>query len=278
MRPLRLFLRGSLKFGSGPNVVPNERFGVRFSRRSLSSVEVEQWRTQESDGQNTKHCETCTCGSMSQVPPAESTHPFACGSPGHEDDFGFLPPPLTEPTYSVHKRVLPASLTPLSSTDGRRYLLEALTGNTGESYWALTEQFVSQMDPAFCGVTTLVMCLNAFNIDPQVRWRGGWRWYGNEEVVLERCCLSIERIRRVGVTLEEFRLLGRCHGLSIHLKRPQGHGEKAHTLESFREDIVSVLSGKSHHAILVVAFSRKHLGQTGTRQYFSSFTKRYGYS
>jgi glutathione gamma-glutamylcysteinyltransferase len=130
------------------------------------------------------------------------------------------------------------------------------------------------------------MVLNAMCVDPQVRWRGGWRYYGSEDVLLDRCCLSAERIRRNGVTLEEFRLLGRCHGLSIELKRPVrtfteddendlGVPGRA-TLEEFRKDIRRILtqhsgndegaSGNHNHSknsILVVSFSRASLGQTG---------------
>jgi glutathione gamma-glutamylcysteinyltransferase len=142
-------------------------------------------------------------------------------------------------------------------------LLEAFTANTAESYWALTEQFVNQSEPAFCGVTTLLMVLNAKCIDPQIRWRGGWRFYGSEDVLLDRCCLSAERIRRVGVTVEEFRLLGRCHGLSVELKRPQEDGVERYTVNDFRDDIRGTLSETKSHPILVVSFSRRHLGQTG---------------
>jgi glutathione gamma-glutamylcysteinyltransferase len=159
--------------------------------------------------------------------------------------------------------------------------------NTAESYWALTEQFVNQSDPAFCGVTTLLMVLNAMSVDPQIRWRGGWRWYGSEDVLLDRCCLSAERIRRVGVTMEEFRLLGRCHGLSIQLKRPiitttttQGDKDEAHkqhnySLDDFRQDIQNILTTRNdddnnnndqqqyNNSTLVVSFARSALGQTG---------------
>jgi hypothetical protein len=212
-----------------------------------------------------KHCDTCTCEDNTNSVVDTSASPlYPCGSPQHEDDYRSLPPPLPEPVYSAHKRVLPSSLTALSSPDGRTYLLEALTENTAESYWALTEQFVNQSEPAFCGVTTLLMVLNAMCVDPQVRWRGGWRFYGSEDVLLDRCCLSAERIRRVGVTLEEFRLLSRCRGLTVELKRPQEENDDdSFTLEQFREDIRGVLTDPTSHSILVVSFSRRHLGQTG---------------
>lgn len=207
---------------------------------------------------------------------------FPCGSNYHEDELDNLPPPLEEPKYSVHKRVLPAELTAFSSQEGKRYLMEAFAGGTAESYWKLTEHFVNQSDPAFCGVTTLLMCLNAMCIDPNIRWRGGWRFYGSEDVLLDRCCFSAERIRRKGIVLEDFARLGRCHGLNIDLKRPplphnmsskdKGNhvsnckdGDASFSLDDFRQDIRWILSGTEakYQPLLVVSFSRSALGQTG---------------
>jgi len=208
---------------------------------------------------------------------------FPCGSNHHEDELDDLPPPLEEPKYSVHKRVLPQDLTAFSSQQGKRYLMEAFAGGTAESYWKLTEHFVNQSDPAFCGVTTLLMCLNAMCIDPNIRWRGGWRFYGSEDVLLNRCCFSAERIRRKGIVLEDFARLGRCHGLTIDLKRPtlreecdqnsdqtsfrgnRNEGDVSFSLDDFRRDIRWILSGTEakHQPLLVVSFSRPALGQTG---------------
>jgi len=240
----------------------------------------------------TKIANGSCCYSINKIPR------FPCGSNHHEDELNDLPPPLEEPKYSVHKRVLPAELTAFSSQQGKRYLMEAFVGGTAESYWKLTEHFVNQSDPAFCGVTTLLMCLNAMCIDPNIRWRGGWRFYGSEDVLLDRCCFSAERIRRKGIVLEDFARLGRCHGLTIDLKRPLFEGEgggdsrssfgetdtdendrsdrdgpssppqsssSSFSLDDFRRDIRWILSDTEaqHQPLLVTSFSRAALGQTG---------------
>jgi glutathione gamma-glutamylcysteinyltransferase len=228
---------------------------------------------------NTKSSTTGSCCYTTNNTPR-----FPCGSNHHEDELDDLPPPLAEPKYSVHKRVLPAELTAFSSQQGKRYLMEAFAGGTAESYWKLTEHFVNQSDPAFCGVTTLLMCLNAMCIDPNIRWRGGWRFYGSEDVLLNRCCFSAERIRRKGIILEDFARLGRCHGLKIDMKRPllEGkqdpkhddtnnngsngkEGDSSFSLDDFRNDIRWILSGieAKHQPLLVTSFSRSALGQTG---------------
>jgi glutathione gamma-glutamylcysteinyltransferase len=199
---------------------------------------------------------------------------FPCGRNHHEDELDSLPDPLPEPTYSVHKRVLPNALTSFSSAKGRKLLMEALfIDGTAESYWNLTSHFINQSDPAFCGITTLVMCLNALCMDPNVRWRGGWRYYGSEEMLLDRCCLSTERIKRSGITLDDFCQLGRCQGLQIELKRPTSMARDDHddlsgnsngfSLKEFRDDTQRILSDKVHRPLLVVSFSRQALGQTG---------------
>ncbi|KAG7364212.1 phytochelatin synthase [Nitzschia inconspicua] len=228
-----------------------------------------------------KHCQTCTCenssgkkkinGDASSHDTADATTAsrFPCGSNHHEDELDTLPDPLPEPQYSVHKRVLPKSLTAFASPEGKKMLMEALfVDGTAESYWNLTQHFVNQGDPAFCGVTTLLMCLNALCVDPNIRWRGGWRYYGSEEVLLNRCCLSTERIKRSGITLEDFCQLGTCQGLRIVLKRPNpthvcDNTNGGYSLDDFREDVQRVLSDKIHRTLLVVSFSRQTLGQTG---------------
>jgi len=120
---------------------------------------------------------------------------------------------------------MPKNLVPLSSKAGRKRFLESLSAGNAEAYLPLAEQFLNQSDPAYCGVTTLAMVLNACAVDPNVRWRGGWRWYGTDDVVLDRCCLGSERgrerVKRVGISMEEFAGLGRCQGLEIEMKRPR---------------------------------------------------------
>jgi len=234
---------------------------------------------------NHGHCKTCTCEKRGSGPEQneqqqqveqQSTETAnevllpPCGIPVSHDP---LPPPLPEPSYSVRRRILPDSLIALNSTQGRKMLLQSLTDHTAASYICLTEQFVNQTDPAFCGVTTLLMVLNSLAIDPGVRWRGGWRYFGDESVLLNKCCLSEERIARIGITMEEFSRLAACQGLRVTMKRPITEdyiGEDAAEVNTFREDVRSLLTESPNeneqqddNGILVVSFSRSTLGQTG---------------
>jgi len=86
-----------------------------------------------------------------------------------------------------------------------------------EAYFILAEQFRTQDEPAFCGVSTMTMVLNALAVDPGKIWKGAWRWY--HESMLD-CCLSLEEIKSSGITFDHFVCLGSCNGLSMVSKRP----------------------------------------------------------
>ena len=126
---------------------------------------------------------------------------------------------------------------------------ESLREGHAESYFPLSSHLINQSDPAYCGVTTLLVVLNAMSIDPNVRWRGGWRFFGDEEMLLERCCLDAERVRREGVSLEQFAGLSRCQGARYDLKRPidgdggrrDGGAASGIGLEEFRRDVVNAV-------------------------------------
>lgn len=60
----------------------------------------------------------------------------------------------------------------ISSPDGRKIFREALLEGNMETYFRLAEQFRTQDDPAFCGLSTLTMVLNALAVDPGRVWKG----------------------------------------------------------------------------------------------------------
>lgn len=59
-----------------------------------------------------------------------------------------------------------------------------------ESYFHLSDQFVTQLEPYTCGPSTLAMVLNALEIDPRTQWKGYeillifriWRWFSEENL------------------------------------------------------------------------------------------------
>ena len=105
------------------------------------------------------------------------------------------PPPVL---HSFHRRELPCPpAISFGSPEGRSIFLNALSTGGGESYFDLISHFVTQGKPAFCGLSTLVVVLNALNIDPRRSWRGSpWRYF-DEEVREQRGVeLVAERVAR----------------------------------------------------------------------------------
>ena len=98
---------------------------------------------------------------------------------------------------TVYKRALPEHLVGFSSAQGKALFKEALDTGGMESYFKLAEQFTTQAEPAYCGPTSLVMVLNALNMDPGKPWKGIWRWYSEE--VLH--CSDVEAMKQ-GISLQ----------------------------------------------------------------------------
>lgn len=210
-----------------------------------------------------KHCSTCSC---------ETTEPITapCAISLASDDSIHLPPPLAEPLYSVRRRLLDTSVTtPLSSPPGIERLQQSLTANTAASYIPLTQHATNQSEPAYCGLTTACIVLNALECDTVYRWNGGWRYWHDESVLFAACpCLDPRRIQRQGISIGQLQQLLVCQGLRCRLYRPPGTGDDeqdGNSLDSFRDHVQRILANPSSSVqkCLVVSFARAPLGQTG---------------
>jgi glutathione gamma-glutamylcysteinyltransferase len=117
---------------------------------------------------------------------------------------------------SFYQRILPSSTcVGFASPKGKKIFQSALHNHGLKSFYNLIQQYHTQTEPAYCGVSTLVMVLNALAVDPQQNWKGPWRWY--EERMLN-CCLDMEQIKSTGITLRDFQCLALCQGLSVDLE------------------------------------------------------------
>ena len=157
---------------------------------------------------------------------------------------------------SFYRRPLPDGLVPFASAEGRAIFREALDAGGMEGWFALSEQFHTQSDPAFCGLGTLVVALNALEIDPGRIWKGPWRWYTED---LLTCCLPLDRVRRDGVTVDELACLARCNGARADVVRP-GAEVGVGALRA----AVARAAAAPRGPVLVAAYSRAGLGQTGS--------------
>ncbi|KAF9354453.1 hypothetical protein BGX26_007703 [Mortierella sp. AD094] len=156
-------------------------------------------------------------------------------------------------TSTFYRKELPAHLVSITSTTGRRLFREMMLAGTSECFFSLFTSFNTQSDPAFCGVSSLSMVLNALEIDPRRQWRGVWRWYSEEHL---DCCASIDVMKQKGITFNQFRCLAKCHAEVV--AKPAEH----HTVEEFRRDIQAIAGSEGSH--MVLSFSRAALGQTGS--------------
>ncbi|KAJ3182265.1 hypothetical protein HDU85_003307 [Gaertneriomyces sp. JEL0708] len=154
---------------------------------------------------------------------------------------------------TFYRRELPSSLHSFTSPTGRTLFRESLEAGFAEIYFSLSGNFTMQSEPAFCGLGSLAMVLNALAVDPGKRWKGVWRWYSDD--MLE-CCAPLSQIKEKGMTFRELACLARCNGLRVVAKRADQI-----TYEEFIEDLKKVTASQDMH--MVVSFSRKTLNQTG---------------
>lgn len=195
---------------------------------------------------------------------------------------------MSKPASSAqfYRRPLPAGCEALASPAGRALFTSALERGHAQGFFQVIAQYSTQAEPAFCGLATLAIALNALAIDPGRAWKGVWRWYSEE---LLDCCAPLDRVKETGITLDAFACLARCNGASIEVHRPPpmtaGAGAAAahstadcgtkaccHSVfasastgaseADFRSAVKSI-TAMAEGAVLVVAYSRRVLSQTG---------------
>jgi glutathione gamma-glutamylcysteinyltransferase len=154
---------------------------------------------------------------------------------------------------TLYRRPLPSDAIAFSSPDGRQVFAEALAAGGLDGYFPLAEQFHTQSDPAFCGLGSLVVALNALGIDPGRLWKGPWRWFAEE---LLDCCVPLSQVRERGLDVEELACLARCNGAAVEL-----HRADATNLDAFRTALRLAACGG---AVLVASYDRSVMGQTGS--------------
>eukprot|EP00903_Cladosiphon_okamuranus_P008074 g7788.t1 len=156
---------------------------------------------------------------------------------------------------TFYRRTLKPPSVAFSSSEGRKLFREALFEGTMESYFRLAEQFRTQDEPAFCGLSTLTMVLNALAVDPGRVWKGPWRWY--HESMLD-CCAPLEVVKSKGITLTTMCCLARCNGLVVTPFSPD-----THAIEDLRA-VVHHCSSEDRGKVVVVSYDRRGVNQTGT--------------
>ena len=155
-------------------------------------------------------------------------------------------------SQTLYRRPLPGDATAFSSPAGRQLFAEALTSGGLDGYFRLAEQFHTQAEPAFCGLGSLVVALNALGIDPGRLWKGPWRWFSEE---LLDCCVSLDQVRLRGLDLDEVACLARCNGAAVDLFRAD-----TTNLDAWRASLVAAARADG---VVIASYDRAGLDQTG---------------
>lgn len=154
----------------------------------------------------------------------------------------------------MYRRPLPETCISFASEEGKKIFMEALASGHMNCYFRLASQFRTQDEPAYCGLATMVMALNALEIDPGRVWKGPWRWY--HEDMLD-CCVPTALVRKQGITFDEFICLARCNSMDTESVRADNNASEENFRDSVRQMTVK------EDTFLIVSYSRKVLGQTG---------------
>ncbi|XP_060069624.1 uncharacterized protein LOC132549690 [Ylistrum balloti] len=158
------------------------------------------------------------------------------------------------PSHGLYREALPKGCIVFSSSEGRAIFREALEAGHMRCYFKMAEQFSTQTELTFCGLTTLVMILNALKVDPGKTWKKPWRWYDDNMLYN---CVSMPMIKEIGISFDQFVSLVMLNSLIIKSERV----DELASIETFR-DHVTRLSRQDDHFI-ALSYSRKSLGQTG---------------
>lgn len=183
-------------------------------------------------------------------------------------------------TLTFHKREMPSNLVALSSVDGRRMFRESLDNGDMESYFPLSEQFLTQSEPAFCSLTSLAMVLNALNHDPGKIWKAPWRWISEETLRCGHdhdhttgpvsCGHSFPVIKKKGLNFSEFENLAYCHDIKmrsyrVHRYMLTSQNEKKSGIVNSENDDHDTVCGRhgsddchDHHSTALETF-RSHI-------------------
>ncbi|XP_042048484.1 glutathione gamma-glutamylcysteinyltransferase 1-like isoform X1 [Salvia splendens] len=156
---------------------------------------------------------------------------------------------------SLYRRILPSPpAIDFASSEGKKLFTEAIHSGTMEGFFKLISYFQTQSEPAYCGLASLSMVLNALAIDPRRKWKGPWRWF--DENMLD-CCEPLEKVKNTGITFGKVVCLAHCAGAKVEAFRTTQS-----TIDDFRKYVMACASSEDCHVIS--SYHRGVFKQTGT--------------
>ncbi|XP_028122281.1 glutathione gamma-glutamylcysteinyltransferase 1-like isoform X2 [Camellia sinensis] len=122
-----------------------------------------------------------------------------------------------------------------------------------EGFFKLISYFQTQSEPAYCGLASLSMVMNALAIDPGRKWKGPWRWF--DESMLD-CCEPLEKVKATGISFGKLVCLAHCSGARVEAFRTNQS-----TIDDFRKYVMACSSSDDCHVIS--SYHRGSFQQTG---------------
>ncbi|XP_021763263.1 glutathione gamma-glutamylcysteinyltransferase 3-like [Chenopodium quinoa] len=154
----------------------------------------------------------------------------------------------------LYRRALPSPpCIEFASKDGKQLFSEALLEGYMEGFFKLVSYYKTQSEPAYCGLATLAVVLNALAIDPGRKWKGPWRWF--DDSMLD-CCEPLEKVKVSGISFNKVACLAHCNGAEVDT-----YHTNESTLDNFRNYVISCTSSENCH--MIVSYHRSFLKQTG---------------
>ncbi|KAH7517404.1 glutathione gamma-glutamylcysteinyltransferase 1 isoform X2 [Ziziphus jujuba] len=155
----------------------------------------------------------------------------------------------------LYRRLLPSPpAIDFASSEGKQIFVEAIHSGTMENFYRLISYFQTQSEPAYCGLASLSMVLNALAIDPGRKWKGPWRWF--DESMLD-CCEPLEKVKARGITFGKVVCLAHCAGAKVEAFRTNQS-----TINDFRRYVMKCSTSDDCHVIS--SYNRAIFKQTGT--------------
>ncbi|KAL3531209.1 hypothetical protein ACH5RR_010531 [Cinchona calisaya] len=155
----------------------------------------------------------------------------------------------------LYRRILPSPpAIDFASSEGKQLFVEAIQNGTMEGFFKLISYFQTQSEPAYCGLASLSMVLNALAIDPGRKWKGPWRWF--DESMLD-CCEPLENVKANGIAFGKVACLARCAGAKVEALRTNES-----TVDEFRKYVMACSTSDNCHVIS--SYHRGTFQQTGT--------------
>ncbi|GAB4841058.1 Glutathione gamma-glutamylcysteinyltransferase 1 [Ancistrocladus abbreviatus] len=154
----------------------------------------------------------------------------------------------------LYRRILPSPpAIDFTSTEGKKLFIEAIQSGTMEGFYKLISHFQTQSEPAYCGLASLSMVLNALAIDPGRTWKGPWRWF--DESMLD-CCEPLEKVKANGISFGKLVCLAQCAGAKV-----SAFHTNHSSIDEFRNCVKSC--SKSDDCHVISSYHRGIFKQTG---------------